>query len=124
MAKTQKLTQEIYGGARKQSGETMVFTSKKAKASKRWAGMASPKPPKINRNGKRIIYQDYLRSAHWHRIRKAALKYFGYRCCICLKKDRVLNVHHTHYDDLFNEKLEDLRVLCRPCHERIHDDQM
>ena len=78
------------------------------------------KQSKIPR-GSNMTYKSYLKTEHWERKRKAALKYFGYRCCHCGAEDVILHVHHTHYDDKFREKLEDLRVVCVTCHDKEHE---
>ena len=92
---------------------------------KRWTNIRSEthaldgspyKPPK----GSNMSYSAYLRTEHWNKKRKKALHYFGYRCCECGAEDVVLHVHHMHYNDLFREKLEDLRVLCVDCHDHKH----
>ncbi len=31
-----------------------------------------------------------------------------------------LNVHHKHYKTYGNEKMEDLKVLCKRCHNDFH----
>ena len=67
-------------------------------------------------------YREYLRTGHWQAKRKKALKYFGHRCCGCGAEDVVLHVHHMHYEDLWREKLEDLRVVCRNCHDNAHKE--
>ncbi len=90
--------------------------SKRIKSKKRVA----IKEGKIPR-GSNMTYASYLKTGHWQRKRKAALKYFGYRCCECGAEDVVLHVHHTHYNDKFREKLEDLRVMCVTCHDKEHD---
>ncbi len=87
------------------------------KASKRWAGMSAPKPKKIEKDGKWVTYGDYLRGAHWHRKRKEALNYWGYTCMSCGIKDTPLQVHHSHYDDLWKEEVTELRVYCGRCHK-------
>lgn len=74
----------------------------------------------LSPTGKPMLYRDYLRSEHWQKKRKDALHYFGYRC-ECGAENVRLNVHHIHYESLWKEKLEDLRVLCEQCHNSLHD---
>lgn len=64
-------------------------------------------------------YQDYLKSDHWMTMKRLALDYAEHRCQICYSQ-RVLNVHHRTYKRLSKEKLTDLTVLCRDCHEIFH----
>lgn len=65
-------------------------------------------------------YQKYLRSKHWKKTRKKKLKEAGSVCERC-RRDKATQVHHLHYGSLHREKMEDLQVVCRPCHEKIHN---
>lgn len=68
----------------------------------------------------RLSYQDYLKSDHWKEIRRAALEFYGFACCLCGKRDN-LNVHHRNYNNLHNENIQlDLIVLCKDCHTCFH----
>lgn len=51
----------------------------------------------------------------------------GFRCAKCRRKlsdERweymTLDVHHLSYEHLWNERMNELQVLCRACHEREH----
>ena len=66
-------------------------------------------------------YRQYLTSAHWKNTRKKALKRAGHKCQACSAKDRILDVHHNNYETLGAEEPQDLIVLCRTCHGRIHN---
>jgi 5-methylcytosine-specific restriction endonuclease McrA len=66
-----------------------------------------------------VWYPVYLRSPHWKRTRAAALKRAKSKCEECGSVDR-LEVHHLTYVNLRQELPEDLRVLCRGCHEHAH----
>lgn len=65
-------------------------------------------------------YQDYLKSKHWDRIRRAALKRAGYSCQLCGRQE-TLDVHHNNYRNLWHEKAKDVFAICRKCHE-IHNE--
>jgi hypothetical protein len=112
------LAKRRYRGKQRQGGFTTRPSRGKKKASPRWKGTKIPSSPKPK--GTQMPYKEYLRTGHWQKKRKKALQYFGYRCCQCSAEDVVLDVHHTHYEDLWREKLEDLRVVCRSCHEAAH----
>lgn len=64
-------------------------------------------------------YRYYLTTASWQRKRQAALKAAGDRCQKCGTTQR-LQVHHLSYDRVGQERLDDLQVLCRGCHELTH----
>lgn len=67
-----------------------------------------------------IWYQRvYLKSDHWRGLRDRTIKGAGGRCQDCGSNDRV-QVHHLNYDNLWHEKPDDIRVLCRFCHRDVH----
>lgn len=72
-------------------------------------------------------YQDvYLQSDHWKKTRKQRVKrtrsQSRLRCERCGKwrKASEINVHHKHYESLWQEDGKDLEVLCRWCHAEHH----
>lgn len=71
-------------------------------------------------SGKDWYYNVYLPSDHWQERRLKALKKADYTCqCCSSKKD--LQVHHLTYKNVWREKDEDLKVVCRSCHKKIHN---
>lgn len=67
-------------------------------------------------------YHEYLQSHQWQRKRNAAFAHYGKKCCRCQATTR-LQVHHRHYNTLFNEAVTDLEVLCDDCHSSEHGKQ-
>ena len=65
------------------------------------------------------FYDEYIQSSTWKERRKLALERAGNKCYFC-GESKNLHVHHTNYDNLGNEYLYDLEVLCPDCHKRIH----
>ena len=68
---------------------------------------------------KKIDYDQYLQSEWWRKIRKEALDHADNHCMICASTEK-LDVHHNTYERLGCEKLSDVIVLCRSCHELYH----
>ncbi len=64
-------------------------------------------------------YKTHIKSDDWRIFCNKIKIERGRRCEDCGSKDR-LHVHHLHYRTLGNEKPEDVRLVCKPCHERIH----
>lgn len=64
-------------------------------------------------------YQAYLNSPRWQAIRKRLYREYEYKCAMC-GSPKNLNVHHITYENLGEEKDEDLTVLCQQCHSDIH----
>jgi hypothetical protein len=65
-------------------------------------------------------YQEYLKSGHWTKTRRAALERADYACQLC-NSDSEVNVHHRTYERVKHERPADLIVLCRDCHAKFHD---
>lgn len=67
-----------------------------------------------------LTYPDYLETEHWRAKRREAIAHYGPTCVLCGSYDRV-QVHHRSYENLGDEPLTDLIVLCRKCHAKHHD---
>ena len=67
-----------------------------------------------------IPYSEYLQTEHWKNIRERALLRANHKCRMCGSKEK-LQVHHNTYNNIGNERNEDLTVLCKECHEFLHD---
>lgn len=76
------------------------------------------------------VYTDYLKSRQWKNLRDRLIRYRALSHCeLCsapAERGRAgrpigLNVHHLTYERLGHEHDEDLAVLCRSCHERLHE---
>lgn len=65
-------------------------------------------------------YAEYLKTDHWAELRAQKLRSAKYRCQVCNTNQHILDVHHRTYERRGRELLNDLTVLCRPCHERHH----
>ena len=67
----------------------------------------------------------YLRTLHWISFSNE-MKDNAFGCSICRRPKDLLNakglrleVHHHHYNSLFQEKTDDVAVLCEICHNKI-----
>ena len=69
-----------------------------------------------------IDYKSYLASDHWRFIRAAAIWAARGRCMLC-HNEKDLQVHHVDsaYDALFQEKVDDVLVVCGKCHRAYHE---
>lgn len=65
-------------------------------------------------------YAEYLRSAHWQRLRVLYRHKHEWRCAGCNTTEEPLDLHHKTYERLGHEQLSDLAPLCRRCHELLH----
>jgi hypothetical protein len=63
-----------------------------------------------------LPYQEYLKTDHWQKERKGALKRAAYACQVCKRANVQLEVHHNTYERLGEELESDLLVLCEQCH--------
>jgi phage terminase large subunit GpA-like protein len=64
-------------------------------------------------------YHEYLQSPEWKEFRNKAFEHYGKKCAHC-KRTKRLQIHHVTYANIFNEKLEDVMVLCDLHHKKIH----
>ncbi len=50
------------------------------------------------------------------------MKRDNYACALCKVsiEDITIDVHHKSYENIFNEKMDDLVALCRQCHNDLH----
>ncbi len=64
-------------------------------------------------------YQAYLQSEHWSNLRLKVLERDKWLCQSCMQK-KATEVHHFSYENLWNERLDELISYCRSCHEQTH----
>jgi hypothetical protein len=64
-------------------------------------------------------YKEYLNTKHWLDKRSQVFESNGYECSKC-KSKKQLHIHHKTYVRIGREKLKDLVVLCKSCHDREH----
>lgn len=63
----------------------------------------------------------YLQSEHWKDLRVQKLAESDAKCLFCGKRGLSNDVHHIRYPKNLKETtLNDLRVLCREHHDRLH----
>ncbi|MBN1270597.1 MAG: hypothetical protein JXB04_13485 [Kiritimatiellae bacterium] len=68
----------------------------------------------------RRVYTRYLKTEHWQSVKQNALENAGFRCQLCAQTRGKLDVHHNSYQCIGMETLQDVIVLCRPCHKIHH----
>lgn len=65
----------------------------------------------------------YLRSDHWHDVRRRAIERAGRKCPLCGASDCVIEVHHNCYAHLGEERDVDVIALCGECHALFHRER-
>lgn len=70
----------------------------------------------------RARYKLYLYSAQWYKLRAAVLQAALWHCQGCGQPNPRLEVHHRTYQRVGREEPNDLRALCKACHEVMHMD--
>ncbi len=73
---------------------------------------------------KRKAYNDYLNSEAWKSLKRLLIQERGTKCQKCGKDGLRLDGHHLTYKRLFNEMPEDILLICRKCHEKIHNKKI
>lgn len=64
-------------------------------------------------------YKNHIASPKWKAIRANVIAIRGSKCEECGSTSR-LHVHHLHYRTFGDELPEDLKVLCKNCHDKKH----
>lgn len=64
-------------------------------------------------------YNEYMDSEEWKSKKQQRLDFADHRCELCNRQSE-LHVHHRTYERFGDEKLGDLIVLCRRCHDVFH----
>ena len=72
---------------------------------------ASPRRSPSSAGGRRPDYQ----SAQWRGVRSSRLELDNHLCVFC--KSEAREVHHVTYENVGSETNDDLRSLCRVCHD-------
>ena len=82
----------------------------------------------VEKIARQCKYEGYMQSKKWAIKRRLKLLSTNYTCEICGYSgfdeklvDKTLDVHHITYERLGDENMDDLKVLCRNCHEKLHN---
>lgn len=73
---------------------------------------------KAKRGNWNKVYNQYLKSPQWQRIRKQVFERSNGMCEIC--EAPAKHCHHMNYLSVFDEELGDLQALCAQCHKDQH----
>jgi hypothetical protein len=76
------------------------------------------------KKSKQKEYHDYLLSDEWKNKKKEFYNFLTssgleWKCDICGSKKK-LSVHHQTYNNIFNEDMHDLQLVCNKCHVLSH----
>ena len=77
----------------------------------------------IDRNKHKEYYNRLLKDKRWKEFRLKVMSERGNKCECCGGTD-VLQIHHTFYISgkmPWEYDIKDMRVLCKKCHQRIHN---
>lgn len=69
----------------------------------------------------KVNYKEYINSKEWKKKKQEVFNERGKECEQC-GAQHYIHVHHLNYDNLGNENLEDLQILCYRCHMSKHDE--
>jgi len=73
--------------------------------------------------GEKVVgYKNYLKTKHWKYKRISIYRKYDRRCTKCGEAFQLIdsNVHHLTYERVGNELDEDLVLLCKECHKKVH----
>lgn len=77
----------------------------------------------IERRKRKEYYNRLLEDRRWKEFRLKVMSERGSRCECCGRTD-ILQIHHTFYISgkmPWEYDINDMRVLCKECHQRIHN---
>ena len=63
---------------------------------------------------------EHMQSQYWFDLKQYRLALANYVCESC-GTSGPLELHHVDYSNLLAENINDVRVICRQCHQAIHD---
>ena len=66
-----------------------------------------------------LKFREYMLSDFWKDMRYKRLKKDNFQCVLCKAKENLI-CHHLTYQRVFKENINDLIILCKRCHNRIH----
>ena len=66
-----------------------------------------------------LDYDKYIESDEWKETREERKFLDGYKCRFCGSAMNLV-VHHTTYENVPNEDMDDLLTLCKTCHNELH----
>lgn len=82
------------------------------------------KPRKVKKEkrlkSRKEDYDEYINSKEWRKFREKAFAALGRICSKCGSTNN-LHVHHLHYMTFKRETIQDVAILCEPCHMDVHD---
>ena len=78
--------------------------------------------PYLGHRSKSMGYKRYISSKEWKNKKKFAIQLADYKCEFCNEKG-YLEVHHSNYECLYNERFNDVFVLCEECHKEEDENR-
>lgn len=68
----------------------------------------------------RESYHQNMSSERWKRFKWHYWSKYKRQCAACESTEKVI-LHHTHYNSLGRERIEDVVPLCFDCHSEFHN---
>lgn len=69
----------------------------------------------------KMTYDEHLASDHWQDVRRRYWSSNLPKMCEVCGQTIGLQLHHRSYKRLGHERLQDIVLLCRSCHDNVHD---
>lgn len=64
--------------------------------------------------------REYMNSHLWINLKDRRLQLANYKCEACGSQKTPLHLHHETYIRLTVEEIDDVKILCSKCHNKIH----
>ena len=85
----------------------------------RWPDLSRLVAPKTQEMDFQTLYRRYRQTEGWREKAASALAHAQYRCQVCTSGDMPLDVYHRTYERIFQERPDDLIVLCGSCYRAL-----
>jgi hypothetical protein len=87
----------------------------------RWPELSRLVTPKKQEMDFQTLYRRYRQTDGWREKADAALAHARFHCQVCTSDDVPLDVYHRTYERIFQERPDDLIVLCESCHRALRE---
>jgi len=123
---TEDYTQRILEAKRKSFGRKVRDLTEPNISSKKFTTQPQPDTdtPKLDSSNQWISAEEkatYLKSPAWKKLKQQRLSIANHKCeATSCNHTTKLQLHHETYIDLLHEDIDQLRILCKTCHSKLH----
>ena len=68
-------------------------------------------------------HKEFMRSAEWREVKRQRREMAGNCCEACGRRGRLAGHHLRYPSDPYACTVDDIQMLCEPCHNKLHADK-